>query len=52
MTEFNIFIEELKKCNLCKEEFGFTPHPVVVGTSKSKIVQISQAPSSTVHETL
>lgn len=42
----------LKKCVLCKDEFGFTPHPVVFGNEYSKIVQISQAPSKTVDFTL
>ena len=48
---FNRFIKELKKCQLCKDKFNFTPHPVVIGNINSKIVQISQAPSKTVHET-
>ena len=52
MTEFNKLIKEIKKCDICKEKFGFTPHPVVIGNSTSKIVQISQAPSKTVYETL
>jgi len=52
MSEFDIFIEELRRCDLCKKEFGFIPHPVVVGNKDAKIVQISQAPSNTVHETL
>ncbi len=50
--EFNDLINQLKKCNLCKERFGFEPHPIVLGNINSKIVQISQAPSATVHETL
>ena len=52
MSEFDKLIKEIKKCDTCKEKFGFTPHPVVMGNSTSKIVQISQAPSATVHETL
>lgn len=52
MDEFNILIKELKKCDICKDKFGFIPHPVVIGNTNSKIVQISQAPSKTVHETL
>ncbi len=50
--EFNKLIKELKKCDICKNKFGFTPHPVVIGNTNSKIVQISQAPSRTVHESL
>lgn len=48
--EFDKFIANLKKCRLCEEKFGFTPHPVVWGQRNSKIVQISQAPSKSVHE--
>ena len=50
--ELNKILENLKKCEICKEEFGFQPHPVFWGNANSKIVQISQAPSATVHETL
>ncbi len=45
-------IENLLNCQECKGKFGFTPHPIFLGNEKSKIVQISQAPSATVHETL
>ncbi len=44
--------KELKKCKLCEKEFGFIPHPIFLGEKNSKIVQISQAPSQTVHKTL
>lgn len=50
--EYKEFINKLKSCDICRKEFGFEPHPVVFGNEKSKIVQISQAPSKTVHETL
>ena len=50
--ELNKILENLKKCEICKENFGFQPHPVSWGNANSKIVQISQAPSATVHETL
>ena len=50
--EFDNLIANLKKCKICKDKFGFEPHPVVLGNIKSKIVQISQAPSATVYETL
>lgn len=50
--EFNKLIKELKKCDICKNKFDFTPHPIVIGNTNSKIVQISQAPSRTVHESL
>ncbi len=50
--DFEILLNDLKKCELCKEKFGFQPHPVLLGNETSKIVQISQAPSATVHITL
>ncbi len=50
--ELNKILENLKKCEICKEKFGFQPHPVFWGNANSKAVQISQAPSATVHETL
>lgn len=49
---FDKLIIELKRCDICKERFGFEPHPVVFGNINSKIVQISQAPSATVYQTL
>ncbi len=45
-------LKKIKNCEICKERFGFQPHPVVFGSCHSKIVQISQAPSLTVHKTL
>lgn len=50
--DFNDLLQKLKKCEICKEKFGFQPHPIFLGNINSKIVQISQAPSATVHETL
>lgn len=49
---FDKLIEEIKKCSYCERDFGFTPAPVVWGNKNSKIVQISQAPSRIVSETL
>ena len=51
-NEFDSLISQIKKCDLCKEKFGFQPHPIILGNENSKVVQISQAPSATVHETL
>lgn len=50
--DFNSLIENIKKCDICKNKFGFQPHPIILGNINSKIVQISQAPSATVHKTL
>lgn len=46
--DFSNLINEIRKCNICEDKFGFKPHPVVIGSATSKIVQISQAPSKTV----
>lgn len=52
IKDYNTLINELEMCNLCKIKFGFEPHPIILGNENSKIVQISQAPSQTVHKTL
>jgi len=52
MMEFEKFKEEILKCRLCEDRFGFEPHPIVFGNKRSKIMQISQAPSNNVHVTL
>ncbi|MDF2802494.1 MAG: uracil glycosylase superfamily protein [Anaerocolumna sp.] len=49
---FNKLKEELLSCRECEEKFGFEPHPIVWGNNDSKIIQISQAPSQNVHDTL
>ena len=49
---FEDLIIQIKNCSICKEKFGFEPHPIILGNIHSKIVQISQAPSATVHKTL
>ena len=46
--DFSNLINEIRKCNICEDKFGFKPHPVVIGSATSKIVQISQAPSKMV----
>ena len=49
---FDLLREQICACRECAEEFGFEPHPIVFGNQTSKIMQISQAPSQTVHATL
>ena len=39
------------QCRSCQDVFGFEPHPIVQGNHNAKIMQISQAPSKSVHET-
>lgn len=43
--------DEIRACRRCEADFGFPPRPVVFGSAHAKIVQISQAPSRTVHRT-
>jgi uracil-DNA glycosylase family 4 len=47
-------LEELQakilSCRYCAQKFGFEPRPFVWGNSSAKIVQISQAPSLSVHK--
>lgn len=42
---------QIAQCQLCEETFGFKPHPILFGNCNAKIMQISQAPSKSVHET-
>ena len=42
---------EILKCRICKQKFGFEPKPYVWGEQNAKILQISQAPSFNVHKT-
>jgi len=49
--ELTLLQEQIKQCRLCREAFGFEPHPIIQGNYNAKIMQISQAPSRTVHET-
>jgi uracil-DNA glycosylase family 4 len=51
MDRFEHLRSELMECRLCRNSFGFEPRPVVQGKADSKIFQIGQAPSKTVHET-
>lgn len=51
MDAFDKLKNDILACRKCEERFGFTPNPVVHGRRKSKIMQISQAPSKNVHLT-
>lgn len=42
---------QILQCRSCQDVFGFEPHPIVQGNHNAKIMQISQAPSKSVHET-
>ena len=49
-NEYNDLIKLIRQCKICRDRFGFEPHPIVWGDINSKIVQISQAPSARVYE--
>jgi len=49
--EFEKFVKKLNECRICESLFGFEPRPVQWGHLNSKIMQIGQAPSETVHQT-
>ncbi|MGF7142059.1 uracil-DNA glycosylase family 4 [Anaerotaenia torta] len=42
---------QILQCRQCQDIFGFEPRPIVLGHQNARIMQISQAPSKTVHET-
>ncbi len=48
---FNALQDAIRDCRFCQMEFGFEPNPIVFGNVGAKIMQISQAPSRTVHQT-
>lgn len=48
---FDTLRAEIMSCTLCADAFGFLPHPVCWGNERARILQVGQAPSSTVHET-
>jgi uracil-DNA glycosylase len=49
--DFNEMKVKILMCQDCKGKFGFTPVPIFHGNERSKIMQISQAPSNNVHIT-
>lgn len=49
--EFINLQKQINNCKHCQSAFGFEPHPILFGNSNAKIMQISQAPSRTVHNT-
>ncbi len=43
--------QQILQCRECQDIFGFEPCPIILGNQNAKIMQISQAPSKSVHET-
>ena len=52
MKDFGELKQKIQECRYCQRQFGYEPHPVVWGKPSAKIMQISQAPSLNVHNTL
>ena len=46
--EFNDLIENIKKCEICKDKFGFQPHPIFLEYINNKIYIIIGAKSAKV----
>jgi uracil-DNA glycosylase len=46
----NLF-QEIRRCNVCREHLPLGPHPIIRGTQSSRLLIISQAPGTRVHET-
>ena len=42
-------LSEIRDCTVCSEHLPLGPRPIVAGTSKSKIVLVSQAPGRKAH---
>lgn len=51
LRQFHKLKEQISSCRYCQKDFGFEPHPILFGNPNAKIMQISQAPSRTVHNT-
>lgn len=49
---FEALQNQIRACRICRERFGYEPHPVVFGSRTAPVMQISQAPSRNVHQTL
>ncbi len=49
MTDFENLRQQILNCRLCRDRFGFEPRPFFWGSARSKIFQVSQAPSLKVH---
>lgn len=52
MNTFKQLRKDILACRICKERFGYEPHPIMWGKPTAKIMQIGQAPSLNVHNTL
>lgn len=43
-------LEQIRGCEVCKKHLPLGPKPIIAGTSKSKIILVSQAPGKKAHE--
>lgn len=51
MNEMDMLLEQIKRCEVCKEHLPLGPRPIVQLSSQSRIILIGQAPGRKVHET-
>lgn len=51
LKEFHNLQKQILECRHCESVFGFQPRPILFGNPQAKIMQISQAPSRSVHNT-
>ena len=51
LQKFKTLQKQIDECRHCQSAYGFKPHPILFGNMNAKIMQISQAPSRTVHNT-
>ena len=49
-SAFEQFVQAMKACRHCQEDFGFEPRPIQWGNPDARIVLVSQAPGQKVHE--
>lgn len=52
MKDFDQLMQAIRKCRYCKDDFNHEFHPVVWGHQNAKIMQIGQAPSYKVNQSL
>ena len=43
-------LSEIRGCTVCKKHLPLVPRPIIAGTSKSKIILVSQAPGRKAHD--
>ncbi|GHB68870.1 IclR family transcriptional regulator [Psychrosphaera saromensis] len=49
MTELELLIQQIKKCNICASDLPFAPNPIIQLCQNAKILIIGQAPGKVAH---